>query len=250
MAQDFTQRLLLDAGIREGMTVLDAGCGSGDVSFLLAELVGEKGQVVGFDHDARPLETVRERAAAQGLSHLHFVQGGFDAFAAEPASFDAVVGRRVLMYQPDATEALRQLWQALRPGGLAVFQEHDSAIIDAGANLPLHQQVRGWIWETVRREGADIHMGLGLSTALTQAGFAVGGVRAEAVVVTPAMAHPAAAIVRAMLPRITGLKVVSEKEIGLETLEQRLNDERVQADSTYVWELVFGAWGRKGTDLA
>ena len=37
------------AGIGLGMTVLDLGCGAGDVSFVAAELVGPQGQVIGVD---------------------------------------------------------------------------------------------------------------------------------------------------------------------------------------------------------
>jgi ubiquinone/menaquinone biosynthesis C-methylase UbiE len=50
---DFTTRLLSDAGIGQGMRILDVGCGSGDVSFLLCDLVGGGGEVIGVDHDAR-----------------------------------------------------------------------------------------------------------------------------------------------------------------------------------------------------
>lgn len=246
MAADFTQRLLIEAGINPGMRVLDVGCGSGDVSFLLAQLVGEEGQVVGVDRDARPLALARERAATLGLSNLRFVEGGFDAFAAEPATFDAAVGRRVLMYQPEPIVPLSHLLNALRPGGVVVFQEHDSAmVLCLPASLPLHQQVRGWIWETVECEGANVHMGLALETALTGAGFAVECVRAEAVLISPAMQHPIASIVLAMLPRIITHGVVGEEEIDIETLGERLTEERTNANTTFVWELIFGAWGQK-----
>lgn len=129
MAADFTERLLSDAGITPGMRVLDVGCGSGDVSFLLAQLVGEEGQVIGVDLDSRPLVLARERAATLGFANVSFQEGGFDLFSDEPASFDAVVGRRVLMYQPEPIEHLHHLLNALRPGGLIVFQEHDSAMV-------------------------------------------------------------------------------------------------------------------------
>ncbi len=105
--------------------------------------------------------------------------------------------------------------------------------------------MRGWIWETVKREGANIHMGLGLATTLARAGFAVEGLRAEAIVHTPTMHYPAAAIVRAMLPRIIRQGVATEQEVDIDTLDQRMVDERVKADTTSVWELVFGAWARK-----
>ncbi len=246
MAEEFTRRLLIEAGITTGMRVLDVGCGSGDVSFLLAQLVGEEGQIAGIDRDATPLAMARERAETLGITNIRFMEGGFDAYANEPDTFDATVARRVLMYQPDPLEPLRHLLGALRPGGLVVFQEHDSATVQNGTNtLPLHECVRTWIWETVKREGANLHMGFGLATALAQAGFAVEAVRAEAVLITPTMHHHAATIVRAMLPRITSHGVATEQEIDIETLDQRLTDERIKANTTFVWELVFGAWARK-----
>src|SRR5688572_5591931 len=47
-----TRGLLESAGIGPGMSVLDIGSGAGDVSLLIAELVGPKGRVVGVDMDA------------------------------------------------------------------------------------------------------------------------------------------------------------------------------------------------------
>ncbi len=240
-----TERLLVDAGIGPGMRVLDAGCGSGDVAVMLAALVGPNGRVVGVDRDARSLEVARERARALGLSHVEFLEMALDALSLNE-QFDAVVGRRVLMYQPDAIETLLRVARVLRAGGLAVFQEHDStAVPGLQESLPLHWRVRSWIWDTVAREGADVHMGFGLATALAQAGFVVEGLRAEAVVVSPTIAHPAAAIVRAMRPRIVGHGVATEHEIDLESLEQRLTAERISANTTAVWELIFGVWARK-----
>ena len=52
----FTRRLLEDAGIGEGMKVLDVGSGAGDVALLSAELVGPTGSVVGVDQDPEVLE--------------------------------------------------------------------------------------------------------------------------------------------------------------------------------------------------
>jgi SAM-dependent methyltransferase len=51
-----TRALLVEAGLELGMRVLDVGCGVGDVSLLLAELVGSSGEVVGVDTNARALE--------------------------------------------------------------------------------------------------------------------------------------------------------------------------------------------------
>ena len=51
-----TRQLLQEAGLRPGMRVLDIGCGSGDVSFLAASLVGPAGRVVGVDLAAAACE--------------------------------------------------------------------------------------------------------------------------------------------------------------------------------------------------
>src|SRR5215470_3950998 len=44
-----TRRFVEEAGIGPGMRVLDVGTGAGDVAFLLADVVGSGGEVVGFD---------------------------------------------------------------------------------------------------------------------------------------------------------------------------------------------------------
>ena len=96
-----TRRVFTAAGIEAGMRVLDVGCGVGDVSALLAELVGPTGQVVGVDLDADAVRVATERNA--GLDHVAFVTGDAREVNSEP--FDAVAGRFVLMYTADPTFA-------------------------------------------------------------------------------------------------------------------------------------------------
>ncbi|RKI20562.1 class I SAM-dependent methyltransferase [Corallococcus sp. AB030] len=240
-----TERLLADAGLRAGMRVRDVGCGRGDVTFMAASQVGTQGQVVGVDRDSGAIEQARVRAREQGLSNVTFVEGDLHALPKEQGLFDAVVGRRVLMYQADAVDAVRSLARAVKPGGLVVFQEHDSTVGPVSLRpLPLHAQVREWIWRTVEREGANVHMGFDLASVFTQAGLTVEQVRAVAVVQTPTQAHPTGAIVRAMIPRIVKHGVATEAELDVDTLEQRLTEERVKAGATYIGELAFGAWAR------
>ncbi|WP_433932645.1 class I SAM-dependent methyltransferase [Sorangium cellulosum] len=246
VVDEMTGRLLADAGIGAGMRVLDVGCGRGDCSRMIAQLVGAQGQVVGVDRDAPSIAAARERARELGLSNVTFAEGDLGALAPEHGRFDAIVGRRVLMYQPDGVAAVRSLSRALRPGGVVVFQEHDATMVPASvAPLPLHERVSHWIWRTVEREGADIHMGFHLASVLEQAGLAVVRVRAEAVVQTPQTRYRTVAIVRAMLPRIVQRGVATEAEIDVDTLEERLIEERMKANATYISDMVFGAWARK-----
>ena len=128
------------------------------------------------------------------------------------------------------------------------FQEHDSTMVMVPIRLrffPLHERVNSWIQETIEREGANVHMGFDLPFVLEQAGMSVEHIRAEAIIQTPNTNYPTAAIIRAMLPRIVQKGVATEAEIDLDTLEQRLFDERVKANTTYVRGMVFGVWASK-----
>jgi SAM-dependent methyltransferase len=246
LAEEWTRRLLVDAGVREGMRVLDIGCGFGNVTFLAAELVGARGLVVGIDREAAPLEVGRQRARDLGLTHVHFTCADLTSPPTEHGPFDAVVGRRVLMYQPDAVASLTRLADALAPGGLIALQEHESTAMPLCLpELPLHRRVSGWMWETVAREGADLQMGLHLAPALGKAGFKVERVRAEATVLTPEQSHPIATIVRSMRGRIVEKGVATEEELAVDTLEERLAEEMRTAQGTCLWEMVFGVWARK-----
>lgn len=245
-ADDVTRRLLIDAGVQDGMRVLDIGCGHGDVTFLAAELVGATGGVVGIDREEAPLANGRARARELSLANVTFAQQDLDSPMRRHGMFDAIVGRRVLMYQPDAVACLSRLREALVPGGLIVLQEHDSTGMPiCQPAMPLHRNVSGWIWQTVAREGADLQMGLHLAPALEAAGFRVERVRAEATILTAQQSHRIGAIVRAVLARIVAAGVASAEEIALDTLEERLEAERRQAKGTCIWEMVFGAWARK-----
>ena len=95
-----TERLLVDAGVGPGMRVLDVGCGNGNVSILLAKLVGETGEVAGIDLDGPSLALAREQVRQLHLLNVTFTQGDVCSLSPELGPFDAVVGRRVIMYLP------------------------------------------------------------------------------------------------------------------------------------------------------
>ncbi len=240
-----TERLLADAGLRTGMRVLNVGCGSGFVSLMAARLVGESGQVLGIDRSAAPLKTAEELAAREGLSNTRFERRDL-ADAGGAGEFDAVIGRRVLLYQPDPVKAIRQAIAPLRRGGIAVFQEHDATPLSPWqVPLPLHQQAHQWLWDTVTREGANMHMGYELAGTVSKAGLTLQHVRAEAIVQTPEISYPTHEIVRAVLPRIVQESIATEEQVDIDTLGDRLREERVRTGATYLGELVFGVWGTK-----
>ncbi len=94
---EMTERLLDDAGIGAGMSVLDIGCGPGAVSFMLSRRVGPSGRVFAVDSNPQMLEAAQANARRAGVSNVTFIEGGFDVAFPERGTLDALVGRRVLM---------------------------------------------------------------------------------------------------------------------------------------------------------
>ena len=123
LMQPMTEWLLHDLGLREGQTVLDIGCGPGDVSLLAAEKVGRGGHVIGIDLASKAVVAAQRRAQAAGLDNVEFHVGSESELDAFP-KVDLIIGRLVLIHQPDPVKFLRTLVAKARPGGMIAFHEH------------------------------------------------------------------------------------------------------------------------------
>jgi ubiquinone/menaquinone biosynthesis C-methylase UbiE len=156
---DLTEQSLRQAGIEWGMSVLDCGCGAGDVSFLVSRLVGSGGRVIGVDRSMTCVELARRRASEAGLKNVTFEAAEVTNFAPSQP-IDALVGRFILMYLSDPAAALRKLADCVRPGGLIVFQEVARNLSHSEPVCHLTTECRRWIHETFRRAGVDIDTGL------------------------------------------------------------------------------------------
>src|SRR5215468_3616220 len=70
----YTERFFREAGIGPAQRVLDLGSGVGDVSLLVASLVGPSGEVVGVERDPRSIARAQARVADAGLHNVSFTQ--------------------------------------------------------------------------------------------------------------------------------------------------------------------------------
>src|SRR6266702_830989 len=104
----YTERLFREAGIGVGHRVLDLGSGMGDVSMLVARLVGASGEVVGIERDATSIARAEARVASAGLRNVKFTQRDVNQVSGDEP-FDAAVGRFILMFLPDPLSVLRSV---------------------------------------------------------------------------------------------------------------------------------------------
>lgn len=246
----FTDRLFDNADIQAGDIALDIGCGTGDMTFRLAERVGASGQVVGIDLNEDALEKARNRAQQDGINNAKFMRADLHDIPNPETKhdYDVVACRRVLMYIPDKVQALRCMLGALRPGGKLILQEHNASLSASSKDLPLNTKVQNFIWETVRAEGADTALGLKLHGLIVESGGIMPKIIAESVVQTPEQSAPTAMILEAMTERIIEKGIATREEIealNLETLNDRLIEERQEKNASYIGEVIFGVTAQK-----
>ena len=103
-----------------GQRVLDIGCGFGDTTQRIAELVGPDGEAVGVDAAPRFIETAREEAAQAGVSNARFLVADVQTAALDDR-FDLAFSRMGTMFFANPVAALRNVRRALVPGGKLVM---------------------------------------------------------------------------------------------------------------------------------
>jgi len=243
-----TKNLLWDAGIESGMKVLDLGSGTGDVSFLASKLVGPNGSVVGVDKSSEAVTMAKRRASAGGYENVKFVESNIHNFSTEQL-FDIVIGRLILMYQPDPVETVSQVAKYVKPGALVIFQELDfTSNTLTKPHAPLYECAIGWIKEVLHRANIPTQMGLMLYRTFVEAGLpapeVVGSTRIEGGKDSP-MYEYIAESVRSLLPRMEQFKVTTAEEVQVDTLAKRLCDESVNNGGVAVLPMLMGAWSHK-----
>ena len=224
-----TRRLFHEAGIGRGMTVVDIGSGAGDVSLLLAELVGPDGKVIGVDSNAEILETARVRANEAGFTNVEFLAG--DARTLDlGGTMDAVVGRLVLMYMADPPAAMKHLTQCLRPGGIVAFEEVDFTFYRSSArpDTPLMNNLAEWLLAVFERSGAHMAMGGDLYRTFLKAGLPEPVLQFEAPMggsETWAGYPYIANSFRSLLPLLEEFGIATAEEVAVDTLAARVRQE-------------------------
>lgn len=104
-------------GIKEGMKVLDVGCGVGGPAREMVKFTGAS--VVGLNNNDYQIQRATHYAEREGLSDkLSFVKGDFMQMSFPDNSFDAVYAIEATVHAPELVGVYSEIFRVLKPGGV------------------------------------------------------------------------------------------------------------------------------------
>jgi SAM-dependent methyltransferase len=169
--------------LRPKCRVLDAGCGTGEAAWRVAELLAES-DIVGIDIVDEHLERARARCAYLGR-RVQFEHQSVFELPYSDATFDLVLCRHLLQAVPHVGRVVGQLVRVTRPGGYLHFVAEDYGM--------LHFETRGALdlrefWHVVpdrfgAATGVDEYVGRNLFRILTD--LSLDEIRVDYVAVDP-----------------------------------------------------------------
>jgi SAM-dependent methyltransferase len=248
MIDRISERYMREAGIAPGMRVLDLGSGMGDVALLAARIVGPEGHVVGLDRSPALLAAARQRIRDLGVTNVDLVEGDVTRLSElDGQSFDAVVGRLILMHVAHPAAVLRDAAALVRGGGPVVAMEYDTAWLPSHPAVALWDETVTMLRAALVHAGMHARMGLELRRAFLEARLAAPELRSEQDLgggMRWSGYDMLAETVRASLPLIEAAGLGTAEEIDVDTLAPRLRAAVVAAGAVAASPVLVGALGR------
>ena len=105
-----------------GNVILDLGCGTGELSVYLAELVGPEGRVIGVDPDKERIQLARQ----SHIKNLSFAEGSASSFLGMASNvYDIVFCNAALHWMPEKQQVFKDMFSSLKVGGKIAIHYND-----------------------------------------------------------------------------------------------------------------------------
>lgn len=140
-AARMTEKVTEAAGVRDGMRVLDCGCGFGGTIASMHERFSSL-DLVGVNVDERQLEVARNLVSPRPGNSVEFVQGNACDLPLEAGSFDRVLAVECIFHFPSRLRFFREASRVLRKGGYLTLTDYvplaalAPVLLVAGAGIP------------------------------------------------------------------------------------------------------------------
>ncbi len=128
------QRDLKKIPVKEGMVIVDYGCGPGRYTIPIAKLVGPKGKVFAVDIQPLAIKTIKEKAARESLTNIEAVLVDSYDTGIQGSSIDLVLLLDTLHMINDRQALFRELHRLLKPDGL-IFMDSGHMKMSRGREI-------------------------------------------------------------------------------------------------------------------
>lgn len=118
-----TQAFMLSAGLKPGMKVLDAGCGSGAMTVWLAKQVGSAGHVTAIDNSESQLNYAIRRFQKANVTNVTTKVLSVYDIADLKEKYDLIYCRFVLHHVFHPRNTIKLFYENLNPNGLYIGEE-------------------------------------------------------------------------------------------------------------------------------
>lgn len=157
-------------GLKPNMKVLDAGCGSGAITRLIARRVFPE-EVVGLDIDPLFIEEARKLAESEGIENVRFDIGNIDDLKYDDGSFDLSYCRFVLIHVNDPVKSVSEMKRVTKKGGSVAAAEPDDGNVIFFPPLPKFEELYSIFGQYSKKIGENRYMGRELFATFSQAGL-------------------------------------------------------------------------------
>ena len=173
------ERMIQDLQLPHGSKIVDAGCGPGLWTPLLAKAIGPRGRIIGVDLSAEALVTARQRGRGQWYEgQVSYKQGPLEHLPVACGSAHTSFSANVSQYLPEPVETFAALGRYLLPGGLLAIKDIDFGTlrfsgVDPALQAQIFQARQRWERERVSQEYVfeDSWVGAKLAGYLRAAGY-------------------------------------------------------------------------------
>lgn len=204
-----------DAGFKEGMTLLDLGCGPGFCTTELGFIVGEKGKVIGVDKSQNFIKYIQNMNASLGLN-LDLRCIDLADLELEANSLDGMYCRWVLAWMEGVDLICKKVYDALKPGGKIVIHEYfDWSTFQFSPEPPaLRRALKGCLDSWNAMEG-NLNIGKEIAPILSSLGMKIVSTRPLTKIAKPdnMVWQWPASFLRIYLPKLVKAGFINDQEL-------------------------------------
>jgi ubiquinone/menaquinone biosynthesis C-methylase UbiE len=113
---------LATSGVKEGMTILEVGCGTGHMACDLAKLVGTTGKVIAIDSSPAQIAVSKKTAEQAGIKNIEFLVHDMRELNTLNREYDATYGRWTIEFSENPKAILADMYRYLKPGGILAYE--------------------------------------------------------------------------------------------------------------------------------